>query len=172
MATNLEFIKSASGTSVSSLSVTDCFSADYDVYYVSISKADLSTAGYHYARFIDSGGVDSTANYDSAGLSTRSYTTFGQMRFTGQTYINNIAYQTTNASDGTGISFYVFNPYDSSSYTFALAQTSSFNSGSGLFGVKHISVHKVAEQITGINFFPASGTYDNITINVYGLASN
>ena len=29
---NLEFIKSASGTSVSSLSVTDCFSANYDVY--------------------------------------------------------------------------------------------------------------------------------------------
>ena len=169
MATNLEFIKSASGTSVSSLSVTDCFSADYDVYYVSISKADLSLSAYHYARFIDSGGVDSTANYDSAGQSIRSYAVFGEMRFTGQTYINNIAYQSANTSDGNSLSFFVFNPYDSSSYTFALGQASNFNAGSGLFGVKHISVHKVAEQITGINFFPSSGTYDNITINVYGV---
>jgi len=38
MATNLEFIKSETGTSVTSLSVTDCFSADYDVYQVLISK--------------------------------------------------------------------------------------------------------------------------------------
>ena len=38
MATNLEFIKSASGTSVSSLTVTDCFNADYDVYKVYITK--------------------------------------------------------------------------------------------------------------------------------------
>jgi hypothetical protein len=169
MATNLQFIKSATGTSVSSLSVTDCFTDAYDVYYISITKADLSAANYQYARFIDSGGVDSTSNYDSAGLSTRSYDAFGEMRFTGQTNINNIAYQSANNSDGTGISFYVFNPYDSSSYTFALGQSSSFNSGSGLFGVKHISVHQVAEQITGINFFPASGTYDNIKINVYGV---
>ena len=38
MATNLQFIKSVSGTSVNTLSVTDCFSADYDVYYVSVNK--------------------------------------------------------------------------------------------------------------------------------------
>ena len=36
MATNLEFIKSATGTSVTSLDVTDCFSADYDVYKVTL----------------------------------------------------------------------------------------------------------------------------------------
>ena len=168
MATNLEFIKSASGTSVSSLSVTDCFSDKYNVYKVSITKAKNSANNYHYARFIDSGGVDASANYDSAGMSLRSFTTFGQMRFTNQDKINNIAYQGPDQDMGTGITFYVFNPYDSSSYTFGLAQTSGYYS-SGLFGVKHISVHKVAEQITGINFFPASGTYDNITINVFGV---
>ena len=57
MATNLEFIKSVSGTSVSSLSVTDCFSADYDVYFISTSKIDTSSAGYVRPRFINSSGI-------------------------------------------------------------------------------------------------------------------
>ena len=38
---NLEFIKSASGSSVSSLSVTDCFSANYDVYKIVLIHLSL-----------------------------------------------------------------------------------------------------------------------------------
>ena len=70
MAGSLEFIKSASGTSVSSLSVTDCFSADYDVYAIaSTSQEQTGTATlYSYMRFINSGGVVSTSNYDYASL--------------------------------------------------------------------------------------------------------
>ena len=56
MATNLEFIKSASGSGVSSLSVTDCFSADYDVYFVQVAKSLNSVEANLDIRFIDSGG--------------------------------------------------------------------------------------------------------------------
>ena len=163
---NLEFIKSASGTSVSSLSVTDCFSASYDVYYVSVTDLNPDATNYQYARFIDSGGVDSTTNYDSASLALRNWTTFAELRSVNQTSIQYISYRGTD-TNGTGIGMYVFNPY-SSSYTFTTAQSST-QLGAGTFGVKHISVHKVAEEITGINFFPASGTYNNISINVYGV---
>ena len=41
MATNLEFIKSLTSTA-SSLSVTDCFSANYDVYYIIIVYLETS----------------------------------------------------------------------------------------------------------------------------------
>ena len=64
-------------------------------------------------------------------------------------------YDAQNA--GTGTSMYVYNPYDSSSYTFLMWQNSSGSSGTKMYGYKGISVHKSAEQITGFNFLPASG---------------
>tara|TARA_Y100000361_G_scaffold139447_1_gene142511 strand:+ start:256 stop:768 length:513 start_codon:yes stop_codon:yes gene_type:complete len=169
MATNLEFIKSASGTSVSSLSVTDCFSDTYDVYMVSITKLDQSAQDYIEARLIDSVGIDSTSNYDFASLELLAAGSFTEKRNTGQTgWATSISYQNTGADDGVGITMYVFNPNDSSSYTFVKSHSSAYYSGGGL-GYKMIGVHKVAEQITGINFFPRSGTLDNMTINVYGV---
>jgi hypothetical protein len=62
---------------------------------------------------------------------------------------------------------YVFNPFNSSSYTFFQSQSVGYYS-SGLIGYKMIGVHTVAEQILGLEFFPTSGTFD-LTINVYGV---
>jgi hypothetical protein len=173
MAGSLEFIKSASGTSVSSLSVTDCFSDKYDVYQVLIAKLDsTSTAAYGYLRFIDSGGsVISDSEYDYAQMDLTAYASFAENR--------NTAYDKgllgyaggTGTADMGGFLTTVYNPNDSSSYTFYNGQ-SSMKGASGLAGAKYIGVHKSAEQITGINILPASGSWDNITVNVYGLASN
>ena len=169
MATNLQFIKSASGSGVSSLSVTDCFNANYDVYMVSITKLDQSAQNYIEARLIDSGGVDSTSNYDFASLELLAGAGFSEKRNTGQTgWATSISYQNTGADDGVGITMYIFNPNDSSSYTFVKSHSTAYYSGGGI-GYKMVGVHKVAEQITGINFFPRSGTLDNMTINVYGV---
>ena len=171
MATNLQFIKSASGSSVSSLSVTDCFNANYDVYKISISKIDKSVIGQTRFRFIDSGGsVISDSEYDCAFLYLLSYASFTETRNTNGTYLD-LSYSSTALADGVGITSYIFNPYNSSSYTFSTAQSSGLYDvgGGGLVGIKQIGVHKVAEQITGINLIPNSGNFDNITVNVYGV---
>ena len=172
MAGNLEFIKSASGTSVSSLSITDCFNANYDVYQVLIAKSDVSAEDYSVLRLIDSGGSVITAGeYDWAELGMYSYTTFAQNKNTNSTAISNIDVSATSTAQGIGTMFYVFNPFDSSSYTFVAGQTSGVVTA-GLAGGKYISVHKSAEQITGIQLLRASGDYDNLTVKVFGLASN
>ena len=171
MATNLEFIKSASGTSVSSLSVTDCFSASYDVYQVLIAKLDSnSTGAYLYLRFIDSGGsVISDLEYDIAEMDLTSYSSpYAENRGTGQNK-GLLGYAGgTGTADMGGFLTTVYNPNDSSSYTFYNGQ-SSMKGASGLAGAKYIGVHKSAEQITGINILPSAGTLDNITVNVYGV---
>ena len=168
MAGSLEFIKSASGTSVSSLDVTDCFSDKYDVYYVSATKVDIATNYYNFVRVINSGGVDSGSNYDYGALQLTSYQNFSQVRSTTATSWFYSSWQSANASDGVGLGVYIFNPYDSSSYTFMTHQASGFNSGSGMLGFKGIGVHHTAEQITGINI-TSPYNYDNITVNVYGV---
>jgi len=168
MATNLEFIKSASGTSVSSLSVTDCFSADYDVYAITFKLTDkLTTDDDLSLRLIDSSGsVISASEYDRANLNMNTNATFGEGISTGTTsFFSHIELTTSNDNAG-GIS-YIFNPFDSSSYTFHTAQTTSFKTG-GFLGKKIIGVHKSAEQITGINYFADSGTF-SATISVYGV---
>jgi len=170
MATELQFIKSASGSNVSSLSVTDCFSADYDVYQVLIAKLDSTATTYGYLRFIDSGGsVISDLEYDWAEMDLTSYSSpYAENRNTAQNkgllgYVGG-----TGTADMGGFLTTVYNPNDSSSYTFYNGQ-SSIKGASGLAGAKYIGVHKVAEQITGINILPASGSWDNITVNVYGV---
>ena len=168
MAGSLEFIKSVSGTSVSSLSVTDCFSANYDVYQITVVESDTSATGWQKMNFIDSGGIETTANYDFASLELRTYTTFGEDRYTNQTNLPLVWYQDENPTDFGGYTCYIFNPFDSSSYTFMQGQGMGII-GTNAIGVKQIGVHKVAEQITGIAFTPTSGTYDSLTVNVYGV---
>jgi len=168
MATNLQFIKSASGSSVSSLDVTDCFSADYDVYYVSATKIDIATNYYNLVRVINASGVDTGANYDYAFLQMASYTTFSEIKSTTASQWFHTSYQSNGTADGIGFGMYIYNPYDSSSFTFMNNQASGFYSGNGLLGTKGIGVHHIAEQITGIQIYSVYN-YDNITINVFGV---
>jgi len=169
MATNLQFIKSASGTSVSSLSVTDCFSADYDVYEVT-ATFDKSTGASNWSslRFIDSGGsVISAAEYDYASLTLLSYAAYPEEKGTSQTGISRVNFLHTNLFGG-GTKFTIYNPFDSSSYTFTNFQNASTETL--LIGGKVIGVHKSAEQITGLNIVGDSAyTFNNITVNVYGV---
>ena len=169
MATNLQFIKSASGTSVSSLDVTNCFSDTYDVYFFSLTKIKRASAdNFIVIRYLDSGGtVIDQAEYDYASLELRAYTSFNEGKATGATSIKNIAYGSSNTADIGGVSMYVFNPYDSSSYTFLVNQSASFRASNGGFGTKTIAVHKSAEQISGVRFIAEGVNLDTIEVSVY-----
>jgi hypothetical protein len=167
MATNLQFIKSASGTSVSSLSVTDCFSDKYNVYQVLVTEAVFTVNVNPRIRVINTSGIDTGANYDWASLITDSVTTFGQNRFTNSDHYGHQGVVAANATLGTGTSLYVYNPYNSSSYTFFQTQNSSTYLGNH-YGYKTIGVHKVAEQITGIVLNALTGTLSG-TVEVYGV---
>ena len=170
---NLEFIKSANGTIVSSLSVTDCFSADYDVYYLSITKIDQSANGTAVKyRFLDSSNTAiSDSSYDQATLVMQSGGSFTESRTTNQTNgFGAAGYGMRDPEDGMGASIYIFNPFDSSSYTFVQAQnTFIVVGGSTMEGYKNIGVLKSAEQCNGIEFFPDVGDFTNITVKVFGV---
>jgi len=173
MAGNLEFIKSTTGSSVTSLDVTDCFSADYDVYQINLVQFDRSTAGFAGIRFLDSGGTVIIANeYDFAYMVMRGYSIYTESRTINTSYIGDIAYSETTALDTTtGAVWNIFNPYDSSSYTFTKGQSSVMVDGYGVISLKAIGVHKSAEQITGFQIYTNAVSF-NATVNVYGLASN
>ena len=79
MATELQFIKSASATSVTAIQITDCFSADYDVYKVVIDSDNASNADLYTRVINDSGTVISTGSkYDFASLELNAGSSFGE----------------------------------------------------------------------------------------------
>ena len=176
MAGSLEFIKSASGTSVSSLSVTDCFSANYDVYKIVGHTAeylpvDATDAIDLRIQFIDSGGsIISDSEYDTARLTMKAEASFDSDRQT------NIAYMYGSVLVGNyqngGAVLYVFNPTNSSSYTFMLGQgASGYETSANKFrSAKQIGVLKQTSSITGINFVSPSASNDfKADIKVFGL---
>ena len=168
MAGNLEFIKSTSATDVSNLDITDCFSADYDVYYVTGNHTSDSNSTL-LVRLIDSGGSGVASNMDFADYYLRSYTSFTDAnRATNTSYMGTLGDVVAGQQVDMGFSLYVYNPFDSGSYTFVQSQSAGMVS-SGLVGKKGIGVHKVAQSNTGLKLTRSAGTTLFIEANVYGV---
>ena len=171
MATNLQFIKNVSSSaSVTSVDITDCFSANYDVYMLSFADIDINGAGDENIdiRLLDSGGsAISASEYDSAGLVLRYNTGFSEISETSATQFTYGAGYVKDSDIGAGgLIAYIYNPYDSSSYTFLQHQQANTANHSGQ---KYIGVHKSAEQITGIQIRVDSGTIERLGASIYGV---
>ena len=165
---NLEFITSVSGTNVSGLSITG-FTSDYDVYAIWTPTLNQNGNNDVAARFVDSvGSVITASEYSYATLSMNSGASFSEVRSTSATSIFNVGVNDQNETYGVGSTTYIFNPADSSSYTFLLSQNGGMRDIGQLRGYKVAGVHKVAEQITGLQLVCSSGTI-SATINVYGV---
>ena len=162
MATNLQFIKSESASSVSSLSVTDCFSANYDVYYCSLEfvRSGTNATQANKLTFLDGSGSAGTTDYGYATLQMNMSSSFGERRDNSNADITWISYDDKGAS-----SMYIFNPYDSSSYTFLTSQATG-----DTYSWKTIANHNSAESVAGFKWtFNGTGQYDDIKVKVYGV---
>ena len=155
MAGSLELINKTDFSSVSTVNVDNVFSDKYDVYYLTVALKESSAGNDQWIRMrlIDnSGSVITASEYAYAQLNLISNTSFNESRSGGTTAI---LYGGIGYSDdtGNGGSLYVYNPNDSSSYTFLQAQAGS-TVGNNLFGTKGISVHKSAERIGYSDLMP------------------
>ena len=162
---NLRLLNETTASSVSSVDVTDVFSADFDIYKITGVGNFTTGNGKIYARFINSSGsVITSSNYDWAVLSMESGSSFNQIRSTNDSSLNRIVYSNNGADFG--FTTYIFNPYSSSSYSFGLWQSQGVPSGGGL-SIKGIGVLKQTASMTGIQLFNVSFT--DILVRSYGL---
>jgi len=172
---NLEFIKSASGTSITSLSVTDCFSASYDVYAIKLDADGYNANSLLTLQLIDNTDTTiSTTSYDNANLLLRTDTTYNELRTTGDTVlfsrvIGFFDYNNGAREGGSGI-IYIFNPY-TADYTFATCQSSSQFKTGQMTGQKGIGVLKTTDVITGFHITQDAytATYSDINASVFGV---
>ena len=173
---NLRLINETSiSSSVSSISVTDVFSSDFDIYQ--ITATDISTTGTDYTevdfRFITSGGSIVTASsYNYGALQLLEWQAFSDLYATSQAKIRRCFSESTDqAPETAGANLWVFNPAVSGNYSQVLYQNSSYYGGS--YGTSYVGfgLYKVLGTMTGFNAFENNGSRPlaSGTFRTYGL---
>jgi len=165
MSTILELIDTKTATSVSNVSITNCFSADYDAYKVILDTIDFASGDLKF-RLINASGVVSSSHYDDAVSLMRSYGVFGENQTVGGTEFGSIGFSDLSNKGGATV-IDIYNPFSSSLYTAANWQ----NAGVSSIGTpvrKGLGLLRVAESHTGINFL-SSATILNVRARVYGV---
>jgi len=170
---NLRLINETEVTSsVSSVDITDVFSADFDIYKITAETSSNSTSHFGAnARLINSSGsVIPNSIYDRALWRMRIDTTFGEIRFQNDTNLESFfGTLDLNPEIATNV-VYVFNPFSSSSYTFFLKQGMSLWSGFKASD-KYIGVAKTTVSCTGYNVYSSNSNFfeTGTVFRTYGL---
>ena len=157
-------------SAVASVSVTDVFTSDFDIYKIVFTDMEIQTESYTSMRFINSSGsIISASSYDNAELGLYSHASDGELNGTSESSIQNLNYLYPNSyDDGNGNTLYVFNPFSSSSYTFILNEGTGMANGVGLYNFKGLAALKQLNSISGFQLF-RTGNINNIKIRTYGL---
>ena len=110
---NLRLINQTTASSVASLSVTDIFTADFDIYKFTVTSVGLSGSGTTSlnVRTINTSGSEVTAsNYDYARLMLKANAAFAEDRNTNEAKIYT-AGELNSTAGGLGATFFVINPF-------------------------------------------------------------
>jgi len=168
---NLRLINETEITSsVSSVDITDVFSADFDIYKITSETVANTTPLATRLRYINSSGsVVSASDYDYARLVLYTYSAFGEGRQTNQDHHAVFFGNCGVAPEGTSAVAYIFNPHSSSSYTFAINQLMTV-SNSQESPVKYISALTQTTSVTGFRAYTSTDSFGTGTIfRTYGL---
>lgn len=164
---SLRLLDETTGSSVSSVLITDVFSADYDVYRVEVMR-DNATNGQGNLQYLDSSGsIVSASNYDFASLYMYTHTTHNESKLTNQ---NQIQDAFANWSEGGSVT-YIFNPYQTDTYSFNLTQSHGYGgSTTPALPMRCIGVLKQAKRMTGFRVIEGvGGTFGGVIVRTYGV---
>jgi hypothetical protein len=158
----LVYVKSQTiGSAVSSVTVSDAFSATYDSYFIVIDGTLGSAAGAAMQfRCVTSGGVDNASNWRGNAFYVQSGVAGG---LTNDFWINAVVGQCGGFSTAAGgMSFIVQGPYAASRTTI------NFNMADNNYIRLSASCLDNATSYTAFKLTPNAGTFTGGTITVYG----
>jgi len=159
-------LNTTSFSAVSSISVSDVFSATYDNYRVDIIYTGASANASDSLRFRVSGADNSTTNYNYAGIFLRTSATTIPYGNTSQTSFADIMAHSTNGNEAFTLNIY--SPF--------VAERTKYNAtgfdqdGTSLLSQFQAGVFAATTSFTGFTLISGSGTFTG-RIRVYGLAN-
>ena len=169
---NLRLINQTSFSAVTSATITDVFTSDFDIYKIVFTDyfQTSGSAGRARLRFTSSGSVITSSDYRHASLAIESpSSSFPEVKSNNDTYIDFVLF--ANGETGalsSGVT-YVFNPSNSSCYTFVNWQEGHFQSSFGASTEKGIGILENLNVIDGFDIHSASGGGFNLTVKTYGI---
>ena len=170
---NLRLLNETSiSSSVSGVNITDIFSADYDIYKMTVEGISLAggTATRIDGRLISAGGTVITSSaYDRASLSMHTNTSFQELTSTGADTMFDFCPATDEAPETSSSVIYFFNPFNLMSYTFMTVQgfsslSSASRSARSIFSLRELI------SVGGVNLFSGGGdNFSSGVVRTYGL---
>ena len=164
---NLRLINETTVSSaVSSITADNLFTSDFDIYKVVFTAEAVSLTGTNVRLVNSSGSVVTSSNYDKViwiGRANAAFTSSTNANADTMQYYGG-QYDTTGGS----LTHYIFNPTNTSSYTFLLGQGSATDGGQGRV-YKQMATLKQLSSITGMNFSFNDANVDVANIRTYGL---
>ena len=169
MVTNLQFISNVTVKDVSAtVNLDNVFSENYNVYKLVVTDFIPASSENLAFRLLDSSGSALTgSDYDVATLILRNNTSFGEVRVTNTTMWTYGGYVYNTNTQGFGLEMDIYNPFSSSSYTFA--NLTSVNGATADMGNKNIYVYKQTTSTRGLQLSAVGGNLKNINASIYGV---
>tara|TARA_R100001079_G_scaffold103029_1_gene68700 strand:- start:101 stop:628 length:528 start_codon:yes stop_codon:yes gene_type:complete len=169
---NLRLINETTvSSSVASINVTDVFSADYDIYKIVFDNFFADGQDLINLSFINSSGseVRGSSDYAYADLNCQTNASFTESKDSSNDDIQGFAVIGSSAGESANGVLYVFNPFNSSSYTFITQQNSSIRASVNQ-NKKGIGVLLQTSSIKGFSFFiHGTDSFTSGVIRTYGL---
>lgn len=158
----LVHIVTESFSAVSSVSLDNCFSGDYDNYLVFLNKL-VCSAGVNGLMRMRASGTDATGSDYAWQTIEANGTSVSGSRSTSQSSYRVISLRTD--ANGSDVAVNVFRPYVASQTN--IATHISYDSYAGALLSAHVGTHNISTAYDGFTFFPLSGTVTG-TVSVFG----
>ena len=161
------------GTSVSKIRISDVFSSDFDIYQITFDGTDTANDTDIDLMLVNANGsLVTSTNYEYANLRLNSNSSFTEMEADQQSkWLDFMGKGGNDSGESCQVVAYIFNPYRSDSYTYALTQSSNGIVAISQF-IKGIAILKEQSTITGFEISINSGATTGGSVRVYGLRSS
>jgi len=172
---NLRLINQTTvSSSVGLINVENVFNADFDVYQIIANgfSTASTTATEVYLRYINSSGSVHTSNYSFASWYMPADTGYSNINSTNTSDSTKIHYAMGNADQAPDVAngiLHIFNPFNSSAYTYNTGQQSSHYSNPRYLSTIGVGRLTETNTITGFQFLFPSSDVSSGTIRTYGL---
>jgi hypothetical protein len=160
--TGLALITTQSFSAVSSVSINNCFSADYDNYRVMFSLTATSGNASAYVRLRAGGSDWTTSRYYQMSPGLTSGNSVSSNGSEGQ---SGWEWGTIDPPGIAVMNIDVMSP--AMAVQTRIAGTSAYYNGSFFVGRALMGVHNSSTSIDGISFYPGSGNYTG-SLSIYG----
>lgn len=163
---SLELIEEQTASSSSAIDFTSIQETKYDVHFLEIINATISTTATIRTRFFESGTLETASVYQHAQQYGYSGSGFGEEKSTGT---SGIPYTSNTINTASNSYIYFYNLGNSAKYSFCTFHTvAGFNSSNQAIFRFGGGVLPQASTVDGIRVYPTSGTF-SAELKLYGV---